>query len=55
MRYEIMHIWPWDEKCFKPDKTYTYNGRIRELTKAGALICAEIDRLIRLKDKIGKD
>lgn len=55
MRYEIMHMWPWDEKCSKPDKTYTYNGRIRELTKAGALICAEIDRLIRLKDRIGKD
>lgn len=55
MRYEIMHKWPWDKDCFKPDETYTYNGRIRELTKAGALICAEIDRLIRLKDKIGKD
>ena len=33
--------------------TYTYDGRIRELTKAGALICAEIDRLIRLKAGIG--
>ena len=49
LRYEIMHKWPWDEKFFKPDTTYTYDGRIRELTKAGALICAEIDRLIRLK------
>ena len=53
MRYEVMHKWPWDEKYFKPDTTYTINGRIRELTKAGALICAEIDRLIRLKDEIG--
>ena len=53
MRYEIMHKWPWDEKFFKPDRTYTYEGRIRELTKAGALICAEIDRLIRLKARIG--
>ena len=53
LRYEIMHKWPWDEKFFKPDRTYTYEGRIRELTKAGALICAEIDRLIRLKARIG--
>ena len=30
--------------------TGTYDGRIRELTKAGALICAEIDRLIRVKE-----
>ena len=48
-----MYEWPWDEKFFKPDKTYTYDGIIRELTKAGALICAEIDRLIRLKARIG--
>ena len=30
--------------------TGTYDGRITELTKAGALICAEIDRLIRVKE-----
>lgn len=54
MRYEIMHKWPWDEKFFKPDRTYTYDGRIRELTKAGALICAEIDRLLRLKEIVEK-
>ena len=53
LRQEIMYEWPWDEKFFKPDKTCTYDGRIRELTKAGALICAEIDRLIRLKARIG--
>ena len=53
LRYEIMHKWPWDEKFFKPDKTYTYDGRIRELTKAGALICTELDRLIRLKARRG--
>ena len=52
LRYEIMHKWPWDEKYFKPDRTYTYDGRIRELTKAGALICAEIDRLIRAKERV---
>ena len=52
LRYNIMNKWPWDEKFFKPDRTYTYDGRIRELTKAGALICAEIDRLIRLKERV---
>ena len=49
-RHEIMHKWPWDKKFYKPDTTGTYDGRIRELTKAGALICAEIDRLIRVKE-----
>jgi hypothetical protein len=34
-------MWPWDEKWWKP------GDRIRELTKAGALIAAEIDRLLR--------
>lgn len=33
--------WPWDEKWWKP------GDRIRELTKAGALVAAEIDRLFR--------
>jgi len=35
--------WPWDPSWFKP----TPNDRIRELAKAGALIAAEIDRLLR--------
>ncbi|MCP4638875.1 MAG: hypothetical protein GY851_00505 [bacterium] len=34
--------WPWEEEWYKPE-----GGRIRELTKAGALIAAEIDRLQR--------
>ena len=50
-RHETMHKWPWDKKFYKPDTTGTYDGRIRELTKAGALICAEIDRLIRVKER----
>lgn len=33
--------WPWGAKWWKP----TPNDRIRELTKSGALIAAEIDRL----------
>lgn len=35
--------WPWHPDWWKP----TPNNRIRELTKAGALIAAEIDRLKR--------
>lgn len=40
---------PWDPVYYNPDTTGTIDGRIGELTKAGALISAEIDRLIRLK------
>ena len=41
------HVWPWAKEWWKP----TPNDRIRELEKAGALIAAEIDRLLRLKSK----
>jgi hypothetical protein len=41
---ENSHKWPWDKESFKP----TPNDRIKELTKAGALIAAEIDRLQNL-------
>lgn len=34
--------WPWDSDWWKPGK-----DRIRQLAKAGALIAAEIDRIIR--------
>lgn len=34
--------WPWDPKWWKPSE-----NRIRDLVKAGALICAEIDRIWR--------
>lgn len=40
--------WPWNEKYWKPSK-----DPVRNLTKAGALIAAEIDRLQRLKTKRG--
>lgn len=36
------HIWPWDAWDWKP----TPHDRVRELVKAGALIAAEIDRLL---------
>jgi hypothetical protein len=35
--------WPWNWASFKP----RVNDRVRELTKAGALVAAEIDRLLR--------
>ena len=35
--------WPWDAEWWKPCP----KDRIKELTKAGALIAAEIDRLLR--------
>ena len=42
--YDIPLRWPWEEEWWKP----TPDDRIKELTKAGALIAAEIDRLLRL-------
>ena len=48
-RHSLLHLWPWAKEYFKPDKDNTIDGRIRELSKAGALVCAEIDRLVRLK------
>jgi len=41
----LWYLWPWERKCWKP----TPDNRIRELEKAGALIAAEIDRLLRLE------
>lgn len=40
---ELPALFPFDECWWKP----TPNDRIKELTKAGALIAAEIDRLLR--------
>lgn len=39
----IPEEWPWEGRWWKP----TPDDRIRELVKAGALIAAEIDRLMR--------
>lgn len=41
---EVPGFWPFEKESYKP----TPNDRVRELTKAGALIAAEIDRLQRL-------
>ncbi len=43
-------IWPWDRKYWKPTVMPTQRNEkdeIRQLVKAGALIAAEIDRLLR--------
>jgi len=42
-------LWPWAWEWWKP----TPENRIRELEKAGALIAAEIDRLLRLEAQNG--
>lgn len=41
LRSLAIHFWPWDKQWWKP----TQDNPIRQLTKAGALIAAEIDRL----------
>jgi hypothetical protein len=43
----IPSFWPWQENAFKPSP----DNRIKELTKAGALIAAEIDRLLRIEQR----
>ena len=41
------YLWPWDwENDYRPDISSTLTGRVKELVKAGALIAAEIDRLL---------
>jgi hypothetical protein len=38
--------WPWDDKWWKPS-----DDPVRNLVKAGALIAAEIDRILRLRKR----
>jgi hypothetical protein len=45
--------WPWRESFKHSDPTW--EGRVRELAKAGALIAAEIDRLQRMASKEDRD
>jgi len=42
----VKMLWPWESQWWKP----TPDNRIRELEKAGALIAAELDRLLRLEN-----
>lgn len=47
-KYGDLHVfWPWGVAFNKKHK----HGRIRQLEIAGALIAAEIDRLLRLEEK----
>ena len=39
--------WPWHYRWWKPSQGNAVADRVRDLTKAGALIAAEIDRLQR--------
>ena len=42
-------MWPFSMESFKPSNEPWPDGRIRDLVKAGALIAAEIDRLLKEK------
>lgn len=48
IRLDIQYPETWDAKWWKP----TPNDRVKELTKAGALIAAEIDRLLAEQEKL---
>jgi len=43
--------WPWHDQWWKP----TPDDRVKDLTKAGALIAAEIDRLLRARATLSKE
>lgn len=47
-QHRFIELWPFEKYYLKP----TPHDRIRELTKAGALIIAEIERLQRFKQAI---
>lgn len=42
MGFRRSQFWPWHRNSWKPD-----NDRVTELTKAGALIAAAIDEILR--------
>lgn len=49
---QAVELWPWEDAPIVHHNVHNFEGRksrIRELAKAGALIAAEIDRLIRMK------
>lgn len=47
---EPFKFWPWAKEWWKPSP----DNRIKELAKAGALIAAEIDRLVALEKEAEK-
>lgn len=50
-QWKIPALWPWSITWWKP----TPDDRVRELTKAGALIAAEIDRLLAKEQENGQN
>lgn len=42
-----LNHWPWESQYLRVSADDCHSSRIRELTKAGALIAAEIDKLQR--------
>lgn len=46
--FRVRDQWPFAYEWWKP----TPEDRVKELTKAGALIAAEIDRLLNCKNKL---
>ncbi len=46
-------VWPFEADSLSPSPD-DVEGRLHELTKAGALIAAEMDRLIRWSDTFGE-
>jgi len=46
-RHHAFDPWPWADEWYKRPENPTRAERIRMLEKAGALIAAEIDRLLR--------
>lgn len=47
--FETPANWPWPTHTFKP------KGRIEDLTRAGALALAEVERLARAADQVDDD
>lgn len=45
--YDVPLSWPWADEWWKP----TPDNRMKELVKAGALIAAELDRMIAMKNE----
>lgn len=44
----MVNLWPWDSCWYKP------KDRLSDLVRAGALIAAEIDRLLRKQGGVGE-
>jgi len=52
--FRVPEFWPWSDEWYKPAADLKKESRIRELQKAGALIAAEIDRVLleeKMKEK----